>query len=74
MAYDGQMKRFRRGRLSIYVEPRDIWIGLYVASGAIYVCPLPLLVIKWDRRRQRRPDHPGDFDPETGMCRHPSHR
>lgn len=43
------MKRLLLGRLSVYVEPRDIWVGLYVAPAAVYVCPLPLLVIKWRR-------------------------
>lgn len=43
-------RRIRLGRLSVYVEPRDIWVGVYVAPAAVYVCPLPLLVVKWDRR------------------------
>ncbi|GAA0853280.1 hypothetical protein ACFQVD_26810 [Streptosporangium amethystogenes subsp. fukuiense] len=47
-------RRLRIGRLSIYVEPRDIWVGVYVAPAAIYVCPLPLLVVKWDRKEVRR--------------------
>ena len=38
------------GRLSVYLEPRDAWIGVYVAPKAIYVCPLPFLVIRWERR------------------------
>ena len=38
------------GRLRAYVEPRDAWIGVYVAPHAIYVCPLPFLVIRWYRR------------------------
>lgn len=42
-------RRFRWRRLSVYVEPRDVWVGVYVAPTAVYVCPLPLLVIKWDR-------------------------
>lgn len=45
------MSRLRFGRLSAYIEPRDIWIGVYVAEAAVYVCPLPLLVVKWDRRK-----------------------
>lgn len=43
------MKRLRISRLSIYIEPRDIWVGVYVAPTAIYVCPLPMLVLRWDR-------------------------
>ena len=42
-------RRFRFGRLSIYIEPRDIWVGCYVAPDAIYVCPLPLVVFRWTR-------------------------
>lgn len=38
-------------RLSIYIEPRDLWIGAYIAPNAVYVCPLPTLVIKWERRQ-----------------------
>jgi hypothetical protein len=41
------MRRLRRGRLSVYIEPRDVWIGIYVAPGAIYICLLPCLVIRW---------------------------
>lgn len=37
------------GRLSIYFEPRDVWVGLYVHPYALYVCPLPCIVIKWER-------------------------
>ena len=36
-------------RLKVYIEPRDIWVGAYVAPHAIYVCPLPFLVIRWER-------------------------
>lgn len=43
------MKRLRIGRLAVYLEPRDIWVGAYIAETAVYVCPLPLIVIKWDR-------------------------
>lgn len=43
------MRRLTLGRVSVYVEPRDAWVGVYVAPAAVYVCPLPLLVIKWRR-------------------------
>jgi hypothetical protein len=36
-------------RLRIYIEPRDLWVGAYVAPHAVYVCPLPTLVIRWSR-------------------------
>src|SRR5258708_5164872 len=41
------------GRLRIYVEPRDAWIGVYAAPHAVFVCPLPFLVIRWDKRPRR---------------------
>ncbi|MGS2645923.1 hypothetical protein [Streptosporangium sp. G12] len=47
-------RRLRIGRLSIYLEPRDLWVGLYIAPTALYFCPLPVLVLKWDRQEARR--------------------
>lgn len=38
-----------RGRVTVYIEPRDIWVGVYVSEDSVYVCPLPLLVIRWRR-------------------------
>jgi hypothetical protein len=37
-------------RLRIYVEPRDAWVGAYIAEHAVFVCPLPFLVIRWRRK------------------------
>jgi hypothetical protein len=37
-------------RLRIYFYWRDLWLGLYVAPDAIYVCPLPTIVIRWQRK------------------------
>lgn len=34
----------------IYLEPRDAWVGAYVARDYVYVCPLPFLVIRVDRK------------------------
>lgn len=42
-------KRLTFGRLQVNIEPRDVWAGLFIALNAVYVCPLPLLVIKWLR-------------------------
>jgi hypothetical protein len=42
-------RRLRLGRFSAYIEPRDAWIGVYVAPAAVYVCPLPFLVARWSR-------------------------
>lgn len=36
-----------RGRLSVYWEPRDLWVGVYVARDAVYVCPVPTVVLRW---------------------------
>lgn len=41
-------------RLRVYIEPRDLWIGVYVARDAVYVCPLPTIVIRWRRRQTIR--------------------
>lgn len=43
------MKRYVRGRLAVYIEPRDAWFGVYVSPGAVYVCPLPFVVLRWQR-------------------------
>lgn len=45
---------WRRGRLSVVLEPRAWLIGLYVASGALHACLLPCLAVRWQWRR------PGD--------------
>jgi hypothetical protein len=37
-------------RFRIYLEPRDAWIGAYIANDAVYVCLVPFLVIRWRRR------------------------
>lgn len=38
------------GRLSLYWEPRDLWVGVFVGEHAVYICPLPTLVIRWRTR------------------------
>lgn len=43
-------RRIRLGRAEFYIEPRDVWIGVYVAPAAIYICLLPTLVIRVARR------------------------
>jgi hypothetical protein len=42
-------QRLTIGKLSIYVEPRDLWVGAFIAPTAVYVCPVPMLVLKWSR-------------------------
>lgn len=36
--------------MKIYLEPRDAWVGVYVAKDAVYVCPVPFVVIKFNRK------------------------
>ena len=44
--------RLTFGRYQLYLEPRDAWIGVYVAPDAVYVCPLPWVVLKvWRKVR-----------------------
>jgi hypothetical protein len=44
-------RRITIGRLSIYFEPRDVWAGVFVAPAAVYVCPIPCLVLRWARNQ-----------------------
>jgi hypothetical protein len=52
-------------RIRIYLEPRDCWVGVYVAPKAVYVCPLPFLVIRWDRRAKAVAAALDPFDDES---------
>lgn len=46
-------------RIQLYIEPRDAWVGVYVDPKAVYVCPLPFVVVRWTRVNQMYcPDHP----------------
>lgn len=39
-------------RVSVYVDWRDWWIGLYRAEEHLYVCVLPCLVVRiWRAKR-----------------------
>lgn len=49
-------RRLRLGRLTVHLQPRDLWIGAYLARDAVYVCPLPTVVITW-RRNPRTARH-----------------
>jgi hypothetical protein len=42
-------RRVKVGRARLYIEPRDAWVGVYVAPDAVYVCPLPFVVVKLHR-------------------------
>ena len=41
---------WKAGRLSLLFEPRDLWVGVYVSPRAVFVCVVPRLVLKWERR------------------------
>lgn len=40
-------------RVQLYIEPRDVWVGMYVAPHAVFVCPLPFVVFRYTRRAGR---------------------
>lgn len=48
-AATAERRRLSRGRLSAYLEPRDAWVGVYVAERAVYVCLVPFVVLRWRR-------------------------
>lgn len=47
------MKRLRLGRVALYIEPRDVWVGCYISPDAVYVCPVPCCVIRWTRKEAK---------------------
>lgn len=36
--------------MKVYIDTNDWWIGYYRGSNYHFVCPLPTVVIRWDRR------------------------
>ncbi|MEW1846253.1 hypothetical protein AB0392_50565 [Nonomuraea angiospora] len=44
------MRRCTIGRLAIYIELRDLWVGVYIAPAAVYVILFPTLVFRWTRK------------------------
>lgn len=42
--------------MKVYIEPRDWWVGYYRGDEHHYVCPLPTVVIRWDRKAARIPE------------------
>lgn len=42
--------RLFRGRVVAYIQPCDLWVGAYIAEDYVYVCPLPIVVVRIDRR------------------------
>lgn len=55
VAVAGVTVRLFRGRLQVYIDTRDVWVGVYVADDYIYVLPLvPTVVVRWERRHSWR--------------------
>lgn len=55
--------RLRCGRLSVYIEPRDLWVGLFRdPPRAWYVVPFPTLVVKWTRQATATPSSTEPYD------------
>jgi hypothetical protein len=40
------------GRVEIFLFWRDAWVGVFVSDFAVYVCPLPFLVIRVSKGRR----------------------
>lgn len=49
MPRDLSTRLLRWGRFSLILEPRDCWIGVFVAPHAVYVVLIPCLPIRWAR-------------------------
>lgn len=66
-------RRLRLGPVQIYIEWRDVWVGAYVAPAAVYILPLPFLVVRIARRQiesettrwSRGTMRAEDVDPQT---------
>lgn len=43
------------GRLSVCIEPRDLWFGIYLGRSAVYVCLLPMVAFRWARKQRSCP-------------------
>lgn len=51
MPRDTATRLFSIGRLSLVLEPRDLWVGVRWPPGSVYVCLIPCLPIRWERKR-----------------------
>lgn len=40
--------RLLRGRLQLYIEPRDWWVGLFIGEDHLYFAAATL-VVRWER-------------------------
>lgn len=53
MRRDISTRLFRWGRLSLLIEPRDIWLGVFIAPHAVYICVIPCLPFRWARKEAK---------------------
>lgn len=37
-------------RVTVYLDLRDWWIGVYRGEHSVFVCPLPTVVIRFQRK------------------------
>ncbi len=63
-------RRLRLGRIQVYIEPRDAWVGVYLAPTALYVCALPFVVLRW--QRDPPSSERGAEQVRTFTCRRPA--
>jgi hypothetical protein len=45
----------RHGVLEVQLNLRDLWVGVFVDPLAVYVCPLPCVVLRWSRGTKQDP-------------------
>lgn len=45
--------------LEVHLDTRDLWVGVFVDTNAVYVCPVPCLVLRF-RRGPRVQDPTGE--------------
>lgn len=56
----------RLGRLSLWFEPGNLWVGLRFAPEAVWLHLVPVLGLKWERRlkaAQGRAERPSGWMP-----------
>jgi hypothetical protein len=53
MRRDLSTRLVKAGRFSVVFEPRDCWVGVYVAPHAVYVVLVPCVAFRWARQDGR---------------------